>query len=92
MFLLGCGENLWRRFLPKYLQSLGAPIIAIGAFGTPDRLAARRGGRQRVVSQKLDDGRVELHMDSVPVGLPVPKIPGPRSEPLGSRLLLQAKV
>jgi MFS family permease len=34
MFLLGCGENLWRRFLPKYLQSLGAPITAIGAFGT----------------------------------------------------------
>lgn len=34
MFLLGCGENLWRRFLPKYLQALGAPITAIGAFGT----------------------------------------------------------
>ena len=36
MFLLGCGENLWRRFLPKYLQSLGAPIAAIGAFGTAE--------------------------------------------------------
>jgi MFS family permease len=36
MFLLGCGENLWRRFLPKYLQSLGAPITAIGAFGTAE--------------------------------------------------------
>jgi MFS family permease len=36
MFLIGCGENLWRRFLPKYLQSLGAPIEAIGAFGTAD--------------------------------------------------------
>ena len=34
MFLLGCGENLWRRFLPKYLQSFGAPITAIGLFGT----------------------------------------------------------
>src|SRR3954471_14491674 len=36
MFLLGCGENLWRRFLPKYLQLLGAPITAIGAFGTAE--------------------------------------------------------
>lgn len=36
MFLLGCGENLWRRFLPKYLQALGAPIAAIGAFGTAE--------------------------------------------------------
>jgi MFS family permease len=34
MFLLGCGENLWRRFLPKYLESLGAPITAIGLFGS----------------------------------------------------------
>jgi MFS family permease len=36
MFLLGCGENVWRRFLPKYLQSLGAPITAIGLFGTAE--------------------------------------------------------
>jgi len=36
MLLLACGENLWRRFLPKYLQSLGAPIAAIGAFGTAE--------------------------------------------------------
>jgi MFS family permease len=36
MFLLGCGEHLWRRFLPKYLESLGAPITAIGAFGTAE--------------------------------------------------------
>lgn len=35
-FLLGCGENLWRRFLPKYLQSLGAPILAIGLFGSAE--------------------------------------------------------
>ena len=36
MFLLGCGDNLCRRFLPKYPQSLGAPITAIGAFGTAE--------------------------------------------------------
>jgi MFS family permease len=36
MFLMGLGENLWRRFLPKYLQLLGAPITAIGLFGTTE--------------------------------------------------------
>src|SRR5690349_15398187 len=34
MFLLALGENLWKRFLPKYLEALGAPIPAIGLFGT----------------------------------------------------------
>ena len=34
MFLLALGENLWKRFLPKYLETLGAPITAIGFFGT----------------------------------------------------------
>jgi MFS family permease len=35
-FLLGCGENLWRRFIPKYLESLGAPVPIIGLFGTTE--------------------------------------------------------
>jgi MFS family permease len=34
MFLLGFGENLWKSFLPKYLEALGAPVLAIGLFGT----------------------------------------------------------
>ena len=34
IFLLALGENLWKRFLPKYLQVLGAPVTAIGLFGT----------------------------------------------------------
>ncbi len=38
MFLLALGENLWRRFLPRYLQALGAPITAIGLFGTVEDL------------------------------------------------------
>ena len=33
-FLLSLGENLWKRFLPKYLEALGAPVTAIGLFGT----------------------------------------------------------
>jgi MFS family permease len=34
MFLIGFGENLWKAFLPKYLQALGAPVLAVGVFGT----------------------------------------------------------
>lgn len=34
MFLLGLGENLWKGFLPKYLEVLGAPVLAIGLYGT----------------------------------------------------------
>ena len=34
MFVMGLGEELWKRFLPRYMQQLGAPVIAIGAFGT----------------------------------------------------------
>ncbi len=33
-FLLGLGEELWRKFLPKYLESLGASTFTIGVFGT----------------------------------------------------------
>ena len=31
MLLLGLGENLWKRYVPKYLEALGAPVVAIGA-------------------------------------------------------------
>ena len=34
MLLLSLGESLWRKFLPKYLQALGAPIRAVGFFGS----------------------------------------------------------
>jgi len=33
-FLLGIGEELWKKFLPKYLESLGAGTLAVGLFGT----------------------------------------------------------
>src|SRR5437764_64422 len=35
-FLLGFGEELWKKFLPKYLQALGASIPVIGLFGTAE--------------------------------------------------------
>ena len=36
VFLLGLGEQLWKRFLPKYLEALGASTFAIGLFGTAE--------------------------------------------------------
>jgi MFS family permease len=60
MFLMALGENLWRRFLPKYLEALGAPIVAIGAYGSvedtldglyqyPGGWASDRWGRRRAM-------------------------------------------
>jgi MFS family permease len=61
MFLLGLGENLWKGFLPKYLEALGAPVLAIGLFGTvrdfvdgayqyPGGWIADRWGRRRALT------------------------------------------
>ena len=33
-FLMSFGEEMWRRFIPKYLEALGAPIRAVGAYGS----------------------------------------------------------
>ena len=34
VFILGLGEELWKKFLPKYLEALGATTTVIGLFGT----------------------------------------------------------
>jgi MFS family permease len=34
VFLMAMGEELWKRFVPKYLESLGAPLVAIGVYGS----------------------------------------------------------
>jgi len=34
VFLFSMGEELWQKFLPKYLEALGAGTAAIGLFGT----------------------------------------------------------
>jgi MFS family permease len=34
MLLMALGEELWKRFVPKYLEALGAPLAAIGAYGS----------------------------------------------------------
>jgi MFS family permease len=36
VFLLGFGEELWKKFLPKYLERLGAGAGVIGLFGTAE--------------------------------------------------------
>jgi MFS family permease len=36
VFLLGFGEELWKKFLPKYLEALGASVPIIGLFGTAE--------------------------------------------------------
>jgi len=36
VFLLGFGEELCKKFLPKYLQALGATVPVIGLFGTAE--------------------------------------------------------
>jgi len=36
LFLLGFGEELWRRYVPKYLEALGAGPGAIGLYGTAE--------------------------------------------------------
>src|SRR5262249_57331764 len=36
VFLLGPGEELWKKFLPKYLESLGATVAVVGLFGTAE--------------------------------------------------------
>ena len=34
VFLLGAGEELWKKFLSKYLEALGASALTVGLFGT----------------------------------------------------------
>ena len=36
VFLVGLGEELWKKFLPKYLEALGASVPVIGLFGTAE--------------------------------------------------------
>ena len=58
VFLLGFGEELWRKFLPKYLEALGGGAGIVGLFGTaedffdavyqyPGGWLADRAGRRR---------------------------------------------
>lgn len=61
IFLMAFGENLWKRFVPKYLEVLGAPVVVIGLYGTtrdfldgvsqyPGGWIADRFGRRRALT------------------------------------------
>ena len=34
LFVIGLGEELWVRFMPKYLEDLGATVVIIGTFAS----------------------------------------------------------
>jgi MFS family permease len=36
IFVLGLGEELWKKFLPKYVEALGASTAIVGLFGTAE--------------------------------------------------------
>ena len=36
VFILGLGEELWKKFLPKYLEALGGSAAVVGLFGTAE--------------------------------------------------------
>ncbi len=38
MFTMALGEHLWRRFIPKYLETMGAPVTAIGVYASTENL------------------------------------------------------
>jgi len=38
LLAIGMGEELWVRFMPKYLEVLGASVVAIGAYGSFKRI------------------------------------------------------
>ena len=38
LLVIGMGEELWVRFMPKYLEALGATAVAIGAYGSFKRV------------------------------------------------------
>jgi len=38
LLVIGMGEELWVRFMPKYLEALGASAVAIGAYGSFKRI------------------------------------------------------
>jgi MFS family permease len=36
VFILGLGEELWKKFIPKYLEVLGANTVVVGLYGTAE--------------------------------------------------------
>jgi hypothetical protein len=47
IFIIGTGEELWMRFLPKYLEALGATALFIGLFDALTRFSHQPLGKSR---------------------------------------------
>ncbi len=59
VFLVGLGEELWKKFLPKYLESLGASVAAVGLFGTAEDLSGITGSECRSGRSIRNGGRLQ---------------------------------
>lgn len=81
LFVYGFGEELWFRFLPAYLRTLGASAFLVGAFGTAkDLLDAAYAYPGGVVTDRLGSRRALLLFGALTVAgfalyLAVPKVP-----------------
>ena len=61
LFVYGFGEELWSRFLPEFLRSLGGSALLLGAYGTlRDFLDAAYAYPGGVLSDRLGSGRALL--------------------------------
>ena len=79
ILLLGFGEELWKKFLPKYLEALGASKTVIGLFGTtkdffdavyqyPGGWLADHLGRRRAVEADValaSEGSLDYHVSTL---------------------------
>jgi MFS family permease len=61
LFVYGFGEELWSRFLPEFLRSLGGSALVLGAYGTlRDSLDAAYAYPGGALSDRLGSGRALL--------------------------------
>ncbi|HEY0514865.1 MAG TPA: MFS transporter [Thermoanaerobaculia bacterium] len=81
LFVYGFGEELWFRYLPAFLRTLGASAFLVGAFGTfKDLLDAGYAYPGGVLSDRLGSRRALLLFGALTVGgfvlyLAAPSIP-----------------
>jgi len=47
IFVIGAGEELWMRFVPKYLQTVGATVFVIGLYAYPGGVLVDIWGHRR---------------------------------------------
>jgi MFS family permease len=68
LFVFGLGEELWSRYLPEYLRTLGASAFTVGLFGTfRDFLDAAYAYPGGAVTDRLGTGRALLLFGAVSI-------------------------